>query len=146
MNQIYPKFLSSCLQSLLGGIGTAEVPALHFWAVTTGYVYDSDHQVLADVPVPTRLAKSVVVEMTVDPTATVLIPEIVDAFDRTELTDVGGLILVAEFVEDTILIAYMNLWDNTGIPFTAPAQINISFVNNFLFRLGNIGPISGGAE
>ena len=141
MNQIYPKFIVNALGAMLAGSGPDSAPTLYFYALKADYVFDPAHETLSDVTPAYRLAKSDAIDGTIQADGSVSIPAVVDAFNRAELIDVAGLILVSEWTGGDALVFYMNVWTNTGLPFSAPAQVNIEFDDDFAFRLGSVAPI-----
>lgn len=143
MSQLYPKFLANLLVYVLGGTDEAiPVPDLRMVALNADYTFDAAHQNLDDVPAEAILATSQILDATVEEDATLRVATTADLFEGESIVDCTSIVLYAHYdVSDaTLLIAHFDSWANTGVPFTAPTTVALAFQNDFVFRLGNVGP------
>lgn len=140
MNKLYPTFMGNMLVTLLGGTAEAvPTPELKFVAVDDSYVFDEAHASLDDILPSSVLATSIALSGTLGADGSLLLDPATDIFERSPLTACNAIVLVADWGTTSQLILYMDSWANTGVPFTAPTTVDLSFTDNFVFRLGNIG-------
>ncbi len=144
-NKVYRSFLHWSLQSAFGQAGPAEQVKFFIYATSTAFAFNHAHETLADVSAGSVLIKSKEVEPTIFADASVEIAPIIDLFEEQELFNVGGILLVAEWMDGDVgknrLVAFMDNWDQSVIPVNTTERIKLAFEQNFVFRIGSVAAL-----
>ena len=144
-NKVFRSFLSWSLQTAFGAVSVAEPVKFYVYAVNADYGFNHSQETLADVTPGSLGIKSKEVTVNVLPDGSTEIAPIVNLFEEQELVGVTGILLVAEWMDGAVqksrLVAHMDVWDQSIIPVNTTERIKLAFEGNFLFRVGNVGPL-----
>jgi hypothetical protein len=136
-NAWYKPGLDRLLDAYLTGTRTAGTATLKLVGVGVGYVYDSQHSVLADLGANT-VTSLIDLENPDVSDGSISSDDLLPAFSGAAPgTVLHGLILVAVFPSQTHLMAFINESTDSSIPVSiGGSDINIRWVEGFVAKLG----------
>lgn len=145
-NRFYPNFFGHCMKAAVGGsfIDQPEEVKLFAYVTNASFGYNVNHKQVSEINPVGLGAKSKEIPYTVSDDGTISATAILDIFEEAEVVDMYGFILVFEWLdgvaEKSSLIAHIDQWDQSVIPVNTTEIVKLAFQDNFLLRLGNVGP------
>lgn len=144
-NTVYRSWLAKCLAAGCGVSPPANVVTFYVYAVDSTFGFNTLHGQLSDLVAGSYHNKSAAVTHVLEADGSLNFPVITDLFNGAAVAGMDGLIITAEWVDGTTpknsLVAYIQTWDQSITPVTTTEAIKLAFTNNFVFRLGSVGPV-----